>query len=201
MKLTDLKNEIQEVLKGLTATQKENWKKLIQYMRKVGNSYDHSDFSDLYYIDHCAMSYAVDGVIIKRVGSGGYGYGTYTGAINEAFGKDSSDVIFASGTDIDEAGSFAMFCFEEAGIEDMGDTTSTAMADALEKLLALTDACQDDIVSIHWKGGKTDRFKNLEALRDFLELNPHRQGTYRKVTTVRKVEVITYKDVVETITP
>lgn len=201
-----LSSGIKNLIDGMNAKQKANWRRLVQFMRAKDSGYDHTEFSDNDFSNKCGLSYAIAaGIVPERQPQH---FSNYENATDEIFGEGTHELIFGGDSYPDEDLSasdehgFADFCYYVMGIDNLEhNTNSAAVADALEAMFNLLDTDGKLVmVTVHWKSNQKDNFPSVEALSQFMELNPHRQKGYRKITATKLVERIVLDEVVETIT-
>lgn len=203
-----INDTLQVIKNNLTAKQRDNWRKLIDFMKKEDKKYDHHQFNDEgNHVNACALSYAISAGIIKGVDD--Y-FSQYFNICDDAFGFGSHKHIFGGGDTeiVEDDMNFYSFCYYYLGEKhitrdfDDGEVVYSAdVARALEALIfGINTAENVTKVVVHWKNNVKDTFSSIDAFREFVELNPHRQNAYRKIVATRKVERIVYDEVEEVIT-
>lgn len=190
-----LSENLQNLVNSIDNYQRQNWKALIKFMREKNAKYSHSDFSDTEYYDQCALSYAIQAGLIESFESDNFW--EYEDVANNTFGEDAYNAIFG----YEYASDFFDFVKKVLGKdirESNTNITSTEIASVFEKMFNIPNG-EYSKVTVHWKSNQKDVFASVNALKEFLELNPHRQKGYRKIVATKKVERIVYDEVEEVI--
>lgn len=177
----------------LSSEQKKNWDALIKFMFECDSDYDHSDFNPNEYAAYCALSYAIQAELIEYQGNE---FDSYEAVTNKVFGKDAFDYIFSYNDATEDFFNFFKSVYGSNATLD--NVNSRFVAEILEKIIHCHN--NEQKITVHWKTNVKDRFPSLDSFREFLELNPHRKNSYRKIILTKKVERIVYDEVEEVIT-